>query len=116
MATFKLIVVFFLGLVFVFLYYRLLWISTKIRSKELKLTVRYGKGSEQVRRFHRRFNRFYLSRTFRLGLLILSTYGIFLLFGKEGLEGFFFALVVGNLLLFPWGWRKSFSKPQKGGR
>ena len=114
METLKLSVSFLLGLVFVFLYYRLLWISTKIRSRELKLTVKYGKGSKQVERFRRRFHRFYFSRTFRLGLFILTAYGIFLLLGKEGLEGFFFALIVGNLLLFPWGWRRSFSESQKG--
>lgn len=114
MVSLKLLASFFFGLAFVLFYYRLLWISTKIRSRELKLVIKYGKGSNQINRFRRKFNKFYFSRTFRFVLFIFTAYGIFLLFGKEGLEGFFFSLIVGNLLLFPWGWRRSFFNPSKG--
>ena len=102
-----LIISFLLGLVFILAYYRWVWISTKLHSKELKLISKYGKESSFRKKFRSRHIKFYHSRWFRFLVFILYTYVIFLIFGKEGLEGFFFALIVGNLLLFPWGWKRS---------
>ena len=96
-----------LGLVVVFFYYRLLWYSSKIRGKELKLEIKHGKNSPLVEKFRKKHKKFYHSRIFRLGLFALATFAVWKFFGKQGLFGFFIALIVGNLLLFPYGWIKS---------
>lgn len=101
---------FLLGLGFVFFYYKLVWISSKVRSKELKLEVKFGKDSPRLEKFRRKHKKFYHSKIFRLGLFVLFAYLIWHLFGKQGLLGFFIALIVGNLLLFPFGWIKSSKK------
>jgi len=107
MELFKFFLSLVLGLAFVFLYYRWVWIASKIRSKELKLRVKHGEDSPILRKFQKRYKKFYHSHLVRFVVFILYTYGIFLIFGKTGLLGFFIALIVGNLLLFPWGWLKS---------
>ena len=107
MDTIVLIISFLSGLVFVLLYYRWVWNSTKLYSKELKLISKYGKDSPIRKRFRNRYIKFYHSRWVRFLIFILYAYAVFIFFGKSGLEGFFFALIVGNLFLFPWGWKKS---------
>ena len=114
METFKFFVSFLLGLLFVLFYYRWIWISAKVRSKELKLIAKHGKDSPIVSKFRKRYGRFYHSRLLRFAVFVLFTYLVFLLFGKPGLAGFFISLIVGNLILFPWGWVRS-SKNLSGG-
>ena len=111
MEPFKVALSFILGLAFVFFYYKWLWISTKIRSKELKLIAKHGKDSPIVFKFRKRYKRFYHSRLFRFGVFVLFTLLVYLIFGKPGLAGFFIALIMGNLILFPWGWVKSSKNP-----
>ena len=97
---------FLLGLLFFYLYYRLVWVSVKVRSKELKVIAKYGKDSPKRGRL-KRFKKFYLSRPFRFFLFGIFAYAIFYIFGKGGLLGLFIALIVANLSLFPWGWKRS---------
>ena len=98
---------FLLSLLFFFLYYRSLWISSKLRSKELKLSVKYGQNSKVVKRFRRKHFRFYHSKLFRFLTFSLFAFGVFKFFGKQGLLGFAIALLVANLAILPWGWLKT---------
>ena len=107
MEVAKGILAFLLGLAFFYLYYRNLWAGSKIRSKEMKLSAKYGKGSPRIKRFRRRFGSFLYSRTFRFLLFIVFTFLVFALLGKPGLVGFTISLIAVNLLLFPWGWKKT---------
>lgn len=102
----KLLLSFLFGLLFSYMYYRLVWVSVKVRSKELKVIAKYGKESPKLKRL-KRFKKFYLSRPFRFVLFGIFAYGIFYIFGKGGLLGLFIALIAANLFLFPWGWKKS---------
>ncbi len=107
MEVLKGFLAFLLGFVFLFFYYKSLWVWSKIRSKELKLSAKYGKGSQKLKKFRQKFGGFLYSRTFRFLLFITFTFGVFWTLGKAGLIGFTFALIGVNLLLFPWGWKKT---------
>ncbi len=107
METLKVVLGFVAGLTFILLYYRLVWHAAKLRSKELKLISLHGEDSPQVQKFRKRYGKFYNSRPFRFLLFIGAAFLVYLFFGKPGMGGFFVAIVVGNLLLFPWGWLRS---------
>jgi hypothetical protein len=95
------------GLLFFYFYYRNLWVGSKIRSKEMKLSAKYGKDSPRIKRFRRRFGSFLYSRPFRFLLFIAFTFLVFMLLEKPGLVGFTLSLIGANLFLFPWGWKKT---------
>ena len=106
METLKILLGFVAGLTFILLYYRLVWQAAKLRSKELKLITLHGEDSYRVKEFRKRYKKFYHSRLFRFFLFIGAASLVYLFFGKPGMGGFFVAIVVGNLLLFPYGWIK----------
>jgi len=97
---------FLLGFAFLFFYYRNLWIWSKIQSKKLKLSVKYGRGSQKLEKFRQKFGGHLYSRPFRFLLFITFTFVVFQTLGIAGLIGFSFALIGANLLLFPWGWKQ----------
>jgi len=95
-----------LGLLFIYLYYRLVWCYSKLRGKEFKLIAKYGKKSKQLKRFRRRFKTFKCGFFARLLLFLVFALPVGFLLGTKGLGAFLLGVLAGNLALFYFSFKR----------
>jgi hypothetical protein len=88
------------GLLFIYLYYRLVWCYSKIRGREFKLVTKYGKKSGQVKRFKKRFKAWKCGFFVRLLLFLIISLPVGFIAGAKGLGAFLLGVLAGNLTLF----------------
>ena len=101
---------FLLGLGFIYLFYKNLWCYAKVKGRELKISAKYGKESFQHKKFKEQFSTFKCSKIVRFLLLLFFVFPAYIVGGKEGLEAFLFAVILGNLTLFVWGILKAYKR------
>jgi len=93
-------VAFLFGLLFIYIYYKLVWCYAKLRGREFKLVAKYGKKSEQLNRFKRRFKLWKCGFFVRFLLFLVFALPVACLLGVKGLGAFLLGVLVGNLALF----------------
>ena len=91
---------FFAGILFIYVYYRLLWCYSKLRGKEFKLIAKYGKESEQLKRFKRKFKTYRCGYVARLLLFLIFALPVAFFLGTKALAAFLLGVLMGNLALF----------------
>ena len=106
----EILIAFLLGLTFIYFFYKNLWCYAKIKGRELKITAKYGKDSNQLQRFKSKFSTFKCSKIVRLSLLLLFIIPTILIGGKKGLGAFIIAVILGNLTIFWLGIKKSYNR------
>jgi hypothetical protein len=115
MEPLKYLLSFLLGTLAVYLYYKNLWCYTKIRTKREKVKVKYGENSKWYLYLRRRFSTRWCNLVFRLLVFLVFATFTLRVFGKEPFLAFIVAVVVGNLTLFIFGFKRSSPRVEKRG-
>jgi hypothetical protein len=102
---------FLLGLAAIYLYYRNLWCYSKVRTKREKLKLKLGEDNPKYLAFKGRFPLFRCNILFRILIFLTFAVAALKISGKEGFLFFIAATVLGNLLLFWWGFKRG--KPKR---